>query len=52
MSKAFRFHQHGGPEVLRYEDVDVGEPGPGQVRIRNKAVADYLILPSGPNCLR
>ncbi len=39
MSKAFRFHNHGGPEVLRYEDVDVGEPGRGQVRIRNTAVA-------------
>ena len=39
MSKAFRFHQHGGPEVLRFEDVEVGAPGPGQVRIRNVAVA-------------
>ena len=39
MSKAFRFHRHGGPEVLRFEDVEVGEPGPGQVRIRNTAVA-------------
>ena len=39
MSKAFRFHQHGGPEVLRFEDVEVGEPGLGQVRIRNTAVA-------------
>jgi NADPH:quinone reductase len=39
MSKAFRFHEHGGPEVLRFEDVEVGEPGPGQVRIRNTAVA-------------
>jgi NADPH:quinone reductase len=39
MSKAFRFQQHGGPEVLRYEDVDIGEPGPGEVRIRNTAVA-------------
>src|SRR5271166_1762690 len=39
MSKAFRFYQHGGPEVLRYEDVDVGAPGRGEVRIRNKAVA-------------
>ena len=39
MSKAFRFHQHGGPEVLRFEDVEMGEPGPGQVRIRNTAVA-------------
>jgi NADPH2:quinone reductase len=39
MSKAFRFHRHGGPEVLLFEDVEVGEPGPGQVRIRNTAVA-------------
>ncbi len=39
MSKAFRYHQHGGPEVLRFEDVEVGAPGPGQVRIRNTAVA-------------
>jgi NADPH2:quinone reductase len=39
MSKAFRFHQHGGPEVLRLEEVEVGPPGPGEVRIRNTAVA-------------
>jgi NADPH:quinone reductase len=39
MSKAFRFHQHGGPEVLRFEEVEVGAPGRGEVRIRNKAVA-------------
>jgi hypothetical protein len=39
MSKAFRFHRHGGPEVLRFEDVDLGAPGPGEVRIRNTAVA-------------
>jgi len=39
VSKAFRFHQHGGPEVLRFEDVEVGVPGPGQVRMRNVAVA-------------
>ena len=39
MSKAFRFHATGGPEVLRFEEVDVGEPGPGQVRMRNRAVA-------------
>lgn len=32
--KAVRFHQVGGPEVLRYEDVDRPEPGPGQVRVR------------------
>jgi NADPH2:quinone reductase len=39
VSKAFRFHQHGGPEVLRLEDVEVGPPGPREVRIRNTAVA-------------
>lgn len=32
--KAVRFHQYGGPEELRYEDVEVPEPGAGQVRIR------------------
>src|SRR5258708_9437438 len=39
MSKAFRFHQHGGPEVLRFEDVAVGAPRRGEVRMRNTAVA-------------
>jgi NADPH:quinone reductase len=39
MSKAFRFDRHGGPEVLRFEDVEVGAPGAGEVRIRNVAVA-------------
>lgn len=31
--KAVRFHEYGGPEVLRYEDIDRPEPGPGQVRV-------------------
>jgi NADPH:quinone reductase len=39
VSKAFRFHELGGPEVLRLEDVEVGPPGPAEVRIRNLAVA-------------
>jgi NADPH:quinone reductase len=39
MSKAFRFDRHGGPEVLRLEEVEAGAPGPGEVRIRNAAVA-------------
>ena len=39
MSKAFRFHRHGGPEVLVLEDVETGTPGRGEVRIRNVAVA-------------
>lgn len=32
--KAVVFHEHGGPEVLRYEDIDVPEPGPGEVLVR------------------
>jgi NADPH:quinone reductase len=39
VSKAFRFHELGGPEVLRLEDVEVGPRGPAEVRIRNLAVA-------------
>jgi NADPH2:quinone reductase len=38
MAHAVRFHQPGGPEVLRWEEVVAGEPGPGQVRIRHAAV--------------
>jgi len=38
MPKAIRIHEPGGPEVLRWEDVEVGEPGAGQVRIRHGAV--------------
>ena len=38
MSKAVRFYETGGPEVLRFEDVAVGEPGPGEVRVRHAAV--------------
>ncbi|MCZ6488705.1 MAG: quinone oxidoreductase [Gammaproteobacteria bacterium] len=34
MTKAIRIHETGGPEVLRWEDIDVGEPGKGQVRLR------------------
>lgn len=36
--KAIRVHRHGGPEVLTLEDVAIGRPGPGQVRVRNRAI--------------
>lgn len=36
--KAIRVHEPGGPEVLRWEDVTVGEPGAGEARIRHTAV--------------
>ena len=39
MPNAFRFHATGGPEVLRFEEVDAAPPGPGQVLLRNEAVA-------------
>ena len=38
MTKAVRFHKTGGPDVLVYEDVEVGDPGEGQARIRNTAI--------------
>jgi NADPH2:quinone reductase len=38
MAKAMRFHKQGGPEVMQYDDVQVGDPGPGQVRIRHTAI--------------
>jgi NADPH2:quinone reductase len=38
MTHAIRIHETGGPEVLKWEEVEVGEPGPGQVRLRQEAV--------------
>lgn len=38
MAKAVRFHTTGGPEVLSVEEVEVGTPGRGEVRIRHAAV--------------
>ena len=38
MSHAIRVHQVGAPDVLSWEEVEVGDPGPGQVRIRQEAV--------------
>lgn len=37
--KAIRFHTTGGPQVLRWEDVELAPPGRGEVRIRHTAVA-------------
>ncbi|MCA0002334.1 MULTISPECIES: zinc-dependent alcohol dehydrogenase family protein [unclassified Mesorhizobium] len=38
MARVVRFHRHGGPEVLRIENVDLPLPGPGEVQIRVKAL--------------
>ena len=43
MARAIRFHQTGGPEVLQLETVEVGEPGPGQARVRHSYVAVNFI---------
>ena len=61
MVKAIRIHAYGGPEEMRWEDVALGEPGPGEVRVRNHAVGlnyidtyhrtGYYKLPSLPAVL-
>jgi len=38
MSKAIRFHKQGGPEMLQLDDVEIPDPGEGQVRIRHTAI--------------
>lgn len=38
MTHAIRIHQTGGPEVLRWEEVEIGPPGPGEVRLRHTAI--------------
>ncbi len=38
MTKAIRIHKTGGPEVLQWEDVEVGEPGEGEIRVRHTAI--------------
>src|SRR5271154_4321735 len=38
MTKAIRIHATGGPEVLRWEEVPIPEPGPGEVLLRHDAV--------------
>ncbi|MFD1557626.1 quinone oxidoreductase family protein [Paraburkholderia silviterrae] len=43
MARAIRFDQIGGPEVLKLETVAVGEPGPGQARVRHTYVAVNFI---------
>jgi NADPH2:quinone reductase len=38
MVKAIRIHEYGGPEKLRYEDIEIGDPGPGQAYVRHTAI--------------
>jgi NADPH2:quinone reductase len=43
MSKAIRINRTGGPEVMEYVEVEVGEPGPGQARVRHAAIGVNFI---------
>ena len=43
MSNAIRIHEAGGPDVLRWEETEVGEPGPGQLKIRQHAAGVNFI---------
>ena len=36
--KCIRFHEHGGPEVLHEEEVEIGKPGPGEAQVRHTAI--------------
>ena len=48
MTHAIRFHKTGGPHVLQWEEVTVGDPGPGEARIRLKAVGvNYIDITIG-----
>ena len=38
MTKAIRIYEHGGPEVLKWEDVELGDPGEGEVQLKHTAV--------------
>src|SRR3974390_2476922 len=43
MAHAVRFYETGGPDVLKFETVEVGDPGPGQARVRHTFVAVNFI---------
>ena len=43
MARAIRFHETGSADVLRLEDVAVGDPGPGEARVRHSAIAVNFI---------
>ena len=62
MVKAIRIHEFGEADVLKWEDIDVGDPGPGQLRLRHTAIGFnfldimvrkglYPVLPELPSVL-
>jgi NADPH2:quinone reductase len=52
---AVRIHRNGGPEELRYEEIEAGDPGPGEARVRHTAIGlnftDITIAPGATRCL-
>ena len=62
MVKAIRIHEFGGADVLKWEDIEVGEPGPGQLRLKHTVIGFnfldimvrkglYPVLPELPSVL-
>jgi len=48
MPKAAVIHEKGGPDVFRYEDVEVGDPGPGEVHLKHTAIGREKGAVAGP----
>jgi len=42
-AKAIRVHELGGPEVMRWEEVELGDPKEGEIRIRTTAIGVNFI---------
>ena len=43
MTQAIRIHEFGGPQVLRYERVDIAEPASGQVLVEHRAIGVNMV---------
>ena len=43
MTRAIRIHEFGGPEVLRWDEIELGEPGPGEARVAHRAIGVNFI---------
>ena len=48
--KAIRISETGGPGVMKFVEVDVPKPGPGEVRLRNWSAGTVTPGLSGPQC--
>ena len=43
MTRAIRIHEFGGPKVLRWDEIELGEPGPGEARVAHRAIGVNFI---------